>query len=127
MSKKVLVIDDEEVIRKSFILTFEGTEYQVDTANSGEKGIKMSNMAKYDLIFLNLRMPGMNGVETLRELRKIDKEIPIYIVTAFHQAYFEQLKGAEEDGIDFEVLRKPVDSEQLTSIVRGVLDGPKRY
>lgn len=125
--KRILVIDDDEGIRKLFLLSLEGKGFKIDTAESGEKGIEIMQQTKYDLIYLDLKMPGMNGVETLRELRKINKDVPVYIITAFHEEYFDQLKAAEKDGIDFELLKKPFDSEQLVLVTKGVLDGPKRY
>lgn len=125
--KRILVIDDDEGIRKLFLLSLEGKGFQIDTAESGEKGIEIIQQTKYDLIYLDLKMPGMNGVDTLRELRKMNKDVPVYIITAFHEEYFDQLKAAEEDGIDFELLKKPFDSEQLVLVTKGILDGPERY
>lgn len=125
MSRRILVIDDEDAVRKSFILALEDTDYQVETAESGEKGLKKIQTNKYDLIFLDLKMSGMNGVETLRELRKIDKSVPIYIVTAFHKEFFDQLKEAAEEGIGFEIVKKPLSSERIVLITRGILKGPQ--
>lgn len=127
MKKRILVIDDEESIRKSFVLALEDTAFQVDTAESGEKGIALEQKSKYDLIFLDLKMPGLNGAETLRKLRKIDKDVPVYIVTAFYKEFLEELKSAEEDGIDFEVLKKPIGGDEIVLIVTGVLEGPVGY
>ena len=127
MSKRILVIDDDEAIRKSFMLALEDTVYEVDTAESGEKGIEMEQKSKYDLVFLDLKMPGLNGVETLRGLRKIDKDVPVYIVTAFFKEFFEGLKSAEEDGIDFQVLKKPIGAEDIVLVAKGVLEGPTAY
>ncbi len=127
MSKRILVIDDEIGIRKSFVLAFEDTPYEVQTAESGEKGITMAKKSKFDLVFLDLKMPGMNGVETLRELRKMDRDVPIYIITAFHQEFLNQLKKAKEDKLDFELLQKPIDSGKLVAIVRAIFEGSARY
>jgi CheY-like chemotaxis protein len=127
MSYRILIIDDEEAVRKSFILTFEDTEYIVDTADSGEHGIELNTEHTYDLIFLDLKMPGMGGIETLHRIRSTDKKTPIYIITAFYQEYAEQLKQVEQKGIDFEVVRKPVDSENLRVIVNGILKTPAGY
>lgn len=125
MSKRILVIDDEEAVRKSFILALEDTDYQVETAESGEKGFERIQTNKYDLVFLDLKMPGMNGVETLRKLRKVDESVPVYIVTAFHKEFFDQLKGAAEDGIDFEIVKKPLSNDRIVLITRGILEGPQ--
>lgn len=122
--KRILVIDDEEAIRKSFILALEDTGYLVDTAASGEEGVRMEGEENYDLIFLDLKMPGLNGVETLRGLRKIDADVPVYIITAFYEEFFEELKDVERDGVEFELLRKPFSSEQILLTVESVLVGP---
>lgn len=127
MIKRILAIDDDGAIRKLFLLTLKDSEYQVDTAGSGEIAIVMIRHAKYHLIYLDLKMPGMDGVETLRELRKMDNDVPVYIITAFHEEFFDKLKSAAQDGIDFEVLRKPIDSDQLTAITKDILEKPARY
>ena len=69
-------------------------------------------------------MPGLNGVQTLRELRKIDPNVPVYIVTAFHVEYFEQLTAASVDGLHFELLQKPVVADDLLLVAEGVLGTP---
>ena len=123
MSKRILVIDDEEATRMSFTLALEDTGFKVDTAESGEKGLQMKRDAEYDLIFLDLKMPGINGVQTLREIRKTDKEVPVYIVTAFHKEFFEKLKIARKEGLDFEVLKKPIGNEEIVLLTKSILGG----
>ncbi len=122
MNKRILVIDDEEAVRMSFTLALEGTGFEVDTAESGEKGLQMKkDDAEYDLIFLDLKMPGMNGIQTLRQIRETDKDVPIYIVTAFHKEFFEELKIARKEGLDFEVLKKPVSNEEIVLLTKSIL------
>ena len=127
MNKRILVVDDDEAIRKFFLLALEDTEYQVDTVESGEKAVEAAQRVKYDLIYVDLKMPGMDGLETLRQLRKIDQDVPIYVVTAFHAEFFDRLKSISKEGIDFEVLHKPIGSAQLIAVTRGILEGPKEY
>ncbi len=122
--KRILVIDDELGVRKSFVLALEDMACIVDTAESGKKGIEMEKADPYHLIFLDLRMPGMNGVETLRALKKVDKTVLVYIVTAFHKEFFTGLKEAMADGIDFELLKKPIGLDQIQMVVKSVLEGP---
>lgn len=127
MSKRILVIDDKEDIRESFELSLEDSEYAVDTAESGQRGLEMIANRNYDLIFLDLKMPGMNGVDTLREIRKTDNKTPVYIITAFHSEFFDQLKDIQKEGIEFELLKKPIDSNQIFNITKGILGKPVNY
>ena len=127
MGKHILVIDDEEAVRKSFCLALEDTGYQVDTAQSGEEGIKKAKKSEYDIIFLDLKMPEMNGVQTLREIRKIDETVSVYIVTAFHREFVDQLKSTSQEGIDFEVMGKPIGRKQIVWITKGILGDPQLY
>ncbi|MCD6567587.1 MAG: response regulator [Dehalococcoidia bacterium] len=117
MNKRILVIDDDEAIRKSFMLSLQDTEYQLDTADSGEKGIEKAQNARYDLIFLDLKMPGMDGMTTLRELRKIDQDVCIYILTAFHPEFLTPLKSATGEGIKFQALKKPLSCDALMALL----------
>ncbi len=120
MSINILVIDDEEVVRKSFILALEGTGYNVETAESGEKGIEKARENNFDLIFLDLKMPGLDGVETLRKIWKRGQTVPIYITTAYYDDFVDQLQSAIDDGISFYLLKKPVDGDEIRSIARVV-------
>ena len=123
MQKRILVIDDEDAIRKSFVLALEDTNFQVDTVESGEKGIECVKKQLYDLIFLDLKMPGLNGVETLQEIRKTDKNVPVYFVTAFYGEFLSELENAQKEGLSFNILRKPVGMEEIEMLTRGVLEG----
>ena len=127
MQKKILVIDDEESVRKSFELALEDTGYDVLTVASGESGVEKYDEVKPDLIFLDLKMPGMNGVETLKALRKKSKDVPIYIVTAFHKEFLDQLNAAVQEGHYFELLNKPVGADQIQSVATGILEGASEY
>ena len=127
MAKRILIIDDEESVRKSFILALEDADYEVDTAASGEEGVRSVKKVRPNLIFLDLKMPGMNGVDTLGEIRKIDRDVPVYIVTAFLKEFLDLLNAAVKRGIKFEVLNKPIESQQIRAIVKAALEGPRAY
>ena len=127
MSKRILVIDDDLAIRKSFALALEDARCQVDTVESGEAGIDKASDTKYDLIFLDLKMPGINGVETLIRLRDNGHKMPIYIITAFHEEFMDQLRVAADKGYDFEIMQKPIMSEDLITITEAILEGAGAY
>jgi two-component system response regulator PilR (NtrC family) len=127
MIKRILVIDDDEGIRKLFIRALEDSPYQVDTAELGAKGVKFQKEAKYELIFLDLNMPRMNGIEVLREIRMTDKEVPIYIITAFYKDYLRELTDIfyHEKGLKFEVINKPITINKICLIATETLEGSK--
>jgi len=80
--KRILVVDDEQVVcnmLKKF-LTQKG--YEVTTVLSGEEAIKKVKEERPHIVLLDIKMPGMNGVETLKQIREIDKEVGIVMITA---------------------------------------------
>lgn len=117
MTRKILIIDDDYAVRQAFILALEDFEYQIDVAESGEAGLAQYNKDQYDLIFLDLKMPGINGTEVLNNIRQDNKEIPIYVVTAFHKEFFSDLQAIKQAGMNFELLHKPVGSDQIVAVV----------
>ena len=121
MEKQVLIIDDQAAVRNSFVLALENTEFLVDTAASGEEGLEKFKTVDYDLIFLDLKMPGISGIETLREIRKQNKKVPVYIVTAFTKAFFQDLVALREENIEFEIIQKPVGMDQIEEITKALL------
>ena len=83
MSKKILVVDDEEHVRQLFKeeLTEEG--YEVFLAADGAEAIRMVDEVKPDLVTLDVRMPGMDGIEVLRVLKEKKRDLPMIMCTAY--------------------------------------------
>ena len=127
MSKYILVIDDDVTIRKIYKQAFKSTPYQVVMAESGEFGIELQRKFKYDLIFLDINMRGMNGIEVLREIRKTNEDVPIYIVTSFYNEFLEEVGSAIEEGLKFEIIHKPFTLEQIVSIAVGNIESSETY
>ncbi|MGZ5008275.1 MAG: response regulator [Methylobacter sp.] len=122
MTSKVLVIDDDPAVRAAFTLILEEDgNFSVREAENGLQGIEMALAERPDLIFLDLRMPGIDGVETLRRLKTIDATLNIYIVTAFANEYMAQLKSIHKEGISFELASKPLSSGQIRNIAQTTL------
>ncbi len=125
--KHILVIDDEEAVRRSFELALEDSGYQVTTVDSGEKGIEEILHKEYSLVFLDLKMPGMNGVKTLKKIREISMKLPVYIVTAFHKEFLTELDDVRKEGLPFQLLRKPIGSIEILALAQSVLDKPVQF
>ena len=77
----ILIVDDESSIRESFSLIL-GKEFKLVAAASGEAALKRIVDEKVDLVYLDIRMPGMNGIETLKRIKEIDKGVEVIMVTA---------------------------------------------
>src|SRR4029450_4516243 len=79
----ILVVDDEEIMREILeaLLTREG--YQVRLASSGEEGLELARTQTFDAAIVDVMMPGLDGIATLQELRKLDDDLPVLMITAF--------------------------------------------
>jgi len=120
MNKTILVIDDERAIRDSFDLAL-SDDYDVTTAKTGIEGLAMLEQNKPGMVFLDLKMPEMDGVETMRRIKAIAPDVPVYIVTAFQKEFMAPLIEASREGIEFEIAAKPLSSEQIRHIASAVL------
>ncbi len=82
-ARTILVVDDEESIRFLYREELEDEGYRVITASDGEEALRKVRKDKPDLITLDIRMPGMDGIEVLHRIRDMDKEIPVIMSTAY--------------------------------------------
>jgi CheY-like chemotaxis protein len=123
MSKRILVIDDDEGVRDAFDLALDTTDLQIDLAASGEEGVALAEANRPDLVFLDLRMPGIDGVETLRRLLARYPDLLVHIMTAFHEEFFPALRQAAAEGLSFELSRKPLEMNQIRQLA-ALVDGP---
>jgi DNA-binding NtrC family response regulator len=117
----ILVIDDDRSVRDAFDLALRG-QYEVGTAVDGLAGVGAPHARRPDLVFLDLKMPGIDGIETLRRLHAADNTLKVYIVTAFAQEYMVGLQAAKSDGLIFELAAKPLTTAQIRAIVEMTID-----
>ena len=117
----VLVVDDDESVRDAFTLALVDESYRVVTADSGDVAVAAAKRERPDLVFLDLSMPGKDGVQTLVELSALDPTIRVYIVTAFAEEYMERLRAARQRGISFQLASKPITDEQIRMIAAASL------
>lgn len=81
--KKIMVVDDEADFSFAMEYWLKSKGYEVKIAPDGYKAIDLVKDFKPDLVFLDLNMPGIDGVETLRRIRELDKEVPVIVISAF--------------------------------------------
>ena len=120
MSKKgsILICDDEEIMRDVLETILSSAGYRVDLAKTGEEAVATYSERTYDVVLMDVSMPGMGGLTALEELIKLDAEAVVLIITAY--ATFDTAISAWEKGA-FGVIRKPFQNEQILSFVaRGI-------
>src|SRR5882724_10638037 len=116
MAKKgsVLVVDDEEIMREVLETLLSADGYRVDLAKTGEEGLEAYGRRAYDVVLLDVSMPGIGGLRALEEFLKMDSEAAIVMITAY--ATFDTAIAAWERGA-FGCIRKPFQNEQITATV----------
>jgi DNA-binding NtrC family response regulator len=114
----VLIIDDEAEIRESLqtLLQFEG--YEVETAANGAQGLSKLGDRPFDLVLLDLALPDRNGLELLPEIRAIDPQIAVIMITAYGTVE-DAVRAMQSGAANF--LQKPWDNEKLLADVRAVI------
>ena len=110
----VLVVDDDEHVRDVLTAAIQTKQRDVLSAASGEEALEVAKKHDVDLVLLDLSMPGMNGVETFRELHALRPGLPVVIVTGYPDS--DLMARALEIG-PFTVISKPVDLGQIQKTV----------
>jgi len=121
--KRILIIDDDARVREAFLAALENQNYDLEAAPSGAAGLESATRRRPDLVFLDLKMPAMNGVEALTRLHEVCPGVPVYIVTAFYGAFLKPLKDVQRRGITFDLARKPLTLAEIRAIANGALNG----
>ncbi|AET70919.1 response regulator with CheY-like receiver, AAA-type ATPase, and DNA-binding domains [Desulfosporosinus orientis DSM 765] len=115
---KILVVDDQLGVRRLLFETFREDQHEVEMAADGEEAVQLLNTFKPDLILMDMKMPGMNGIETLRQIRALDRQVGVIMMTAYGDA--QNMEQAKELGI-LHYLSKPFDLFELRERVRDIL------
>ncbi|HQI40281.1 MAG: Fis family transcriptional regulator [Ignavibacteriales bacterium UTCHB2] len=117
--EKILIVDDEKIVRESLYHWFEEDNYEVDTAEDGETALQKYEKGKYDILLVDMKMPGMSGLDLLTKVKEIDKDALVILITAF--ASVPTAITALKNGA-FDYITKPVDPDELAHIVNKALE-----
>ncbi|HXX82790.1 MAG TPA: response regulator [Casimicrobiaceae bacterium] len=117
-TRKVLVVDDDPVVGKSFDRVLSPKGYAVITARDGAEALSKLNDEAYDLVFADIRMPGMSGLEVAEKLKASQPWLPVVIVTGYGtEANETRARAAGVRGF----LRKPLSPEMIEGSAEGAL------
>lgn len=114
----VLIVDDQDSIRMSLAAVLEDSGYNIIEAENGYQAIDAVKQSSIDLVLLDIKMPGINGVQTFREIKKISPGTAVVMMTGF--ALEDLVEAALEEGA-YSVVYKPFDVEKIISLVESVI------
>ena len=118
---RILVVDDEMSVLDSLDDIFEQRGYRVSLAEDGYKAIEMAKKEHFDIVLTDVKMPGINGVETFREIKRYSPSTIVIMMTGY--SVEELLKQAMEMGAHA-VIYKPFDVEKLIKTIEGAMQNP---
>jgi DNA-binding NtrC family response regulator len=119
MRFKILVVDDEPILRDSLEVALKTSNYEVIAARTGEEGLEQFKNGKPDLVLLDHWLPGINGDEVLRKIKEEDPDIPVIIMTA--QGSIELAVNSMKMGA-FDFIVKPFELDQVEDLIKKGLD-----
>ncbi len=119
---KVLVIDDEELIRLLFEETLGKLGYKVVIAKNGSEGLELIKQRDFDLLFLDLKIPGMDGAEIFRQVKTIKPNLPVVIITGYPNS--DMMNRALAHG-PFGIMKKPFTDVDIATAANSFLQSDK--
>ncbi len=115
----ILIIDDDDQLRKSFERLLREEGYTVESAASGEAGLKIIGNQVPDLVILDIRLPGMSGLETFKRVHEIESKLPVIMMTAYGTT--ESAIEATKQGA-FDYILKPFEIPDMLSVIGQALE-----
>lgn len=115
----ILVIDDDDQLRLSFCKLLKEENYAVTGAASGEAGLEIAGQNRFDLVILDMRLPGIDGMETFRQLKEIDSKLPVIIVTAYGTTRIA-IEATKLGAYDY--VLKPFDVPEMLNLVKQAIE-----
>jgi DNA-binding NtrC family response regulator len=116
---KILVVDDEKLIRWSLGKALQTAGYDVDAATNGDEALQIMEKFRYDIVITDLRMPGLTGMELLKKIKQKGSAPPVIFVSAYLSK--KVIDDAIHDGA-FRCVNKPFQMENILHIVREALE-----
>ncbi|MGN0637400.1 MAG: response regulator transcription factor [Huintestinicola sp.] len=115
---KILIVEDEHQLARFIQLELEHEDYETAVAGDGREGLTLAESGDFDLVLLDIMLPGLNGLEVLRRLRKAENNVPVIMLTA-RDSVMDKVSGLDMGADDY--ITKPFAIEELLARIRVTL------
>ena len=115
----ILIVDDEASVRDSLYQWFKADGYRVETADEGASALKRLQETAWDIVLLDIKMPGMDGIELQKRIKEIDNNIVTIIMTAY-ASVDTAIQGLKDGAFDY--ITKPIDPDDLSRLIRNAVE-----
>src|ERR687892_756562 len=125
--KRIMVVDDESDLTLFFSMTLEYHGFVVDAFNDSRKALSSFKPDYYDLVVLDIKMPGMDGFELYKEIQKIDNKANVCFLTA-SELYYKEFREKEYNALDKNLfIRKPIGNDELIKEINRFVKNKKMH
>lgn len=118
--RKALVIDDEQVVLDSVKKVLDAKNYEVDLTLKGKKGIDLAIRNSYDIVLTDIRMPDIDGLTVLRDIKRVKPTLPVLIITGYASVN-SAIQAMKLGAVNY--IEKPFKPEELAQAVAGAIEG----
>lgn len=115
---QLLLVDDEKDLCWTFEMQFEDSEYELTTVQSGEEAVKEMKKSFYPTVILDSKLPGIDGFETARRLKKTAPETEIILFSGYHNVDDEEIQEGIKQGLFSSFVSKPFDFNDINKLIK---------
>ncbi|MEJ5228044.1 response regulator [Thermodesulfovibrio sp.] len=120
MAEKILIVDDEpDMLKLLSMILREKTPYEITTTNNPIEAVELAKEGNFDLVITDLKMPGLDGLQLLEEVKKRDEDVPVIIIITAYGTIDAATEAIEKGGFDF--ITKPFKKEQILFTIEKAL------
>ncbi len=118
---RILVVDDEEIILAAFERELEASGFEVRTSLSGQEALKALKKEAFDIVYTDLVMPGMDGIEVCKNIKRVSPATEVILISGYVAEVEKYSRAFADAGGRCEIIKKPLSEDELTRITENVL------
>ncbi len=123
---RIMIVDDEKIVLRAYEKELAGQDFSITAVSSGRDALEKAKQEKFDIVLIDLIMPGLSGIELCKEIKKIDTQTEVVLMSGYHEEMQKNwLDFIRAGGRDF-FLRKPLSAGELKDTITTILIEKKK-